>query len=224
MAIIPTRDESPEITSNTVMLIEGNDEIKFFNAFLSHMGMTPGTEMQTRSVRGKENFREELPAFLNDPNFSRVTAYAIVRDADMNAMDALRSIRDLLRNMQQPCPENHASFAYNDDPTLKVGIFIITGNTTSGMLEDLCLRSVLNHSIFPHVIDFVTKINETMGDQAPNNQSKAKVQAFLSGMHKTVPHLGVAAMKHYWPFDDEAFDELRYFIKQLILPSDLAQI
>jgi len=57
-----------------------------------------------------------------------------------------------------------------------------------------------------------------MEDQAPKNQSKAKVQAFLSGMYKTVPHLGVASMNHYWPFDDEAFNELRYFIKQLVLP------
>jgi hypothetical protein len=217
MPIIPTKDESPEITSNTVLLIEGNDESKFFNALLSHMGMTPDIEVQTRSVRGKENFRDELPAFLNDPSFSRVTAYAIFRDADTNVMDALRSIKDLLRENQQPCPESHASFAYNNDHTLKVGIFIIPGHTP-GMLEDLCLRSVSNHPIISHVTDFIAKVNETMGDQAPRNQSKAKVQAFLSGMHKTVPHLGVAAMKHYWPFDDQAFDELRYFIEQLVIP------
>jgi hypothetical protein len=219
MSIIRTRDESPEIISNTVLLIEGNDEIKFFNALLSHMGMTPDIEVQTRSVRGKDNFRDELPAFLNDPNFSRVTAYAIIRDADTDAANALRSIKDLLRENQQPCPESYASFAYNNDYTLKVGIFIIPGDTP-GMLEDLCLQSISNHSISPYVTDFIAKVNETMGDQAPRNQSKAKVQAFLSGMHKTVPHLGVAAMNHYWPFDHEAFDELRYFMEQLVLPND----
>ena len=217
MPFVPTRDESPVITSNTVLLIEGNDEIKFFNALLSHMGMTPDIEVQTRSVRGKDNFQDELPAFLNDPHFSRVNAYAIIRDADTNAVNTLRSINDLLRANQQPCPECHAGFAYNNDHTLKVGIFIIPGDIP-GMLEDLCLQSVANHPIIPHVNDFIAKVNETTGDQAPINQSKAKVQAFLSGMYKTVPHLGVAAMKHYWPFDNEAFCDLRHFIEQLVLP------
>jgi hypothetical protein len=216
MPIIPTRAESPEIVSNTVLLIEGNDEINFFNALLLHMGMAPDVEMQTRAVKGKGNFEDELPAFLNDPNFSRVTAYAIIRDADGNAEGTVSSIKYLLNANLQPCPEDHAGFALNNDHTLKVGIFVMPGKTP-GMLEDLCLQSVISHPIMPYVNDFIAKVNETMGDRAPRNQSKAKVQAFLSGMNKTVPSLDVAAMKKYWPFHDETFVDIRHFIKQLVL-------
>lgn len=216
MPILPTRAESPEIVSNTVLLIEGNDEINFFNALLLHMGMTPDVEMQTRAVRGKGNFEDEFPAFLNDPNFSRVTAYAIIRDADGDAEGTLHSIKYLLNANLQPCPDDHAGFAYNDDYTLKVGTFIMPGKIP-GMLEDLCLQSVVSHPIMPYVNEFIAKVNETMGDQAPRNQSKAKVQAFLSGMNKTVPSLGIAAMKHYWPLDDETFIDIRQFIKKLVL-------
>ena len=36
------------------------------------------------------------------------------------------------------------------------------------------------------------------------DESKATVQAFLSGMPETIASLGRAAQKHYWPFDDGA--------------------
>src|SRR5438045_2703559 len=154
MPILPTRTESPEIVSSNVLLIEGNDEINFFNSLLSHMNITPNIEVQTRSVQGKGNFQDELTAFLNDPNFSRVTAYAIIRDADTNAEGALASVRNMLRDNQQPYPDAHASFAYNNDRTLRVGIFIVSKGTT-GMLEDLCLQSVANHPIMPCVNDYI---------------------------------------------------------------------
>lgn len=215
MSIVPTGDLS-EITSRSVLLIEGNDEINFFNSLLSHMGVMQGV-VQTRSVKGKDNFQYELPAFLNDPNFSLVTAYAIIRDADDDETAALQSIKALLQEYQQPCPRCHADFAFNDDRTLKVGVFVIPGNAP-GMLEDMCLQSVATHPIMPHVNDFIVNVDNTMGDQAPKNKSKAKVQAFLSGMHHTVPNLGVAALKNYWRFDDEVFNDLRHFIRQLIIP------
>ena len=84
-----------------------------------------------------------------------------------------------------------------------------------GMLEDLCLLSVKQHAIMPHVTYFMEQVKATMGKKAPKNESKATVQAFLSGMPETISSLGIAAKMHYWPFDDGAFSDIRRFLEQL---------
>ncbi len=218
MPIIPglgTSQETPIVSCPVVILVEGRDEINFFDALLRHMQIIPEVDVQLKEVGGKENFRYELPAFLNDPNFSLVRAYAIVRDADTNAMDTLDSVQKLLKDYSQPCPENHACFASNKNNTLTVGVYIMPGDPT-GMLEDLCLQSVKEHPIMPHVKCFMEQVQQTMGKEAPKNRSKATVQAFLSGMRYTVSSLGVAAQRRYWPFDNGAFGNLRSFLEQLV--------
>ena len=215
MPVQPLRVEPPEIICKVVLLIEGDDEARFFEALLKHVGLVPNVDIQLRKLEGKDN-RRAFEAFLRDPGFPIVTAYAIVRDADADVKDTLKSIQKLLRDHGQPCPKGHGMFAHND--TLKVGIFIMPGNTPSGMLEDLCLQSVADHPIMPHVEDFMAQVKSVMQEKAPKNESKAKVQAFLAGMEKPLPHLGVAAQKGYWPFNREAFSSLCDFIEQLMLP------
>jgi|GEM_PF-682958 len=233
---IEISQEALVISCPVVLLVEGRDEVNFFGALFNHMNpeatikfiesfysrslqcivknMSSGVNVEVRDVRGKDNLRYELPAFLNDPNFSLVRSYVIVRDADANASDALSSVQKLLRDHRQPCPTNHACFASSDNNTLTVGVYIMPGDPT-GMLEDLCLRSVEDHPIMPHVRSFMEQVQQTMGKEAPKNRSKATVQAFLSGMRNTVSSLGVAAQRRYWYFDNGVFGNLRSFLEQL---------
>ncbi len=198
------------ITRSHVLLVEGNDDDYFFRALLRYM--QSDQDIQIRLFNGKDN-RAIFPAFLNDPGFSLVTSYAIIRDADTNARAALESIQKLLKDYAQPCPPQHSTFAHNDSVT--AGIFIMPGNGAIGMLEDLCLQSVNGHPIMPHVDTFMERVRTTMQTEAPKNTSKAKVQAYLAGMKKTVNSLGIAAQNHYWPFDSEAFSPLRQFLTEL---------
>jgi hypothetical protein len=216
MPIIPSKVESPEIATRNVLLVEGNDEFNFFMELLGHMGMNTDIDVQPRTVGGKDNFKYALPAFLNDPNFPRVTAYAIIRDADTNAKAALASIQKVLRDNGQPCPRQHGEFACFD--ALKVGVFILPGNTNRGMLEDLCLSSVREHPIMPYVDEYIEQVKSTMRAKSPKNEGKAKLQVFLAGMPKTDERLGIAAKWKYWPFDHEAFASICDFIEELIRP------
>ena len=178
--------------------------------------MLPGVSIEVREVRGKDQFPNALSLFVKDPGFPQVKAYAIIRDADSNAEATLASIQDLLKRNNQPYPTQNASFKSNGDNTRKVGIFIMPGlSALKGMLEDLCLLSVKQHPIMPHVTDFMEQVKNTMGKEAPKNESKATVQAFLSGMRETVSSLGIAAQKRYWPFDNGAFSDIHRFLEQL---------
>src|SRR5579859_6831668 len=111
MPVIPSQ---AHITSSVVLLVEGKDETSLFNPLLEYFGWEPGVDIQPREVGGKSKFQTEFPAFLNDPNFYRVKAYAIVRDADTSPEATLRSIQKLLKDNGQPCPMGHAQIACND--------------------------------------------------------------------------------------------------------------
>jgi len=209
--------ETSVLTSKSVILVEGNDEIGFFEALIKNMGLAPGTDLQIWSVNGKNNYRNEFITFLQTPSFKKIKSYGLVCDADSNAMSALASLQKLLRDAQHPCPDKHATCAYDSNKDLKVGIFIMPGyRATKGMLEDLCLQSVAGHPIRPHMEEYISHVKQEMQSNAPKNESKAKVLAFLAGMKESVSQLGIAAQKGCWPLEHETFMEIRNFIRELM--------
>ena len=58
-------------------------------------------------------------------------------------------------------------------------------------------------------------VEQKIGSMQQNhhkNVNKARVQAFLASRPKHVVHLGLAAYKGYWPWDDPAFDHVKQFL------------
>jgi hypothetical protein len=49
----------------------------------------------------------------------------------------------------------------------------------------------------------------------PGNISKAKVQVFLASRHKAGLRLGEAAQEGYWPWEVEAFGEVKDFLQRI---------
>lgn len=209
-----------EITSSRVILVEGPDEVNFFEALFRHISMQG---IQIINVEGKDNFPAKFSIFLKHPDFRLVHGYALIRDADTSHAATFNSLKSLLQNHGQPCPQASGNFSITD--MLKVGIFIMPGNKETGMLESLCLQTVVDHPVMHCVNNYmdcldqklVRKTHETEGTLAyyPKNEEKAKILAFLAGMYEVTHSLGVAALKGYWPFDHEALSELREFLKKL---------
>lgn len=205
-----------------VLLVEGQDEVRFFDAFLRHLGLT---EVQVVEVGGKDKFLQEFPAFLNDPGFSSIRSYAIIRDADRDASKTFQSICGLLGKYDHPVPRRSGQFESRGSQ--KVGVFVIPGNREEGILEDLCLQTVQDHPAVSCVDRFIECLGSVLEKKVagqpvvegkayfPKNESKARVLAFLAGMHKTVNKLGEAADQGCWQFDHPALDELRAFLQEL---------
>lgn len=210
------------ITDAKFLLVEGQDEVKFFEALLKHLNLKG---IQIYEVGGKDNLHKKFPAFLRDPHIYQVTAYAIIRDADANRASAFESIKRLLQSQGQPCPATWNDFAVTD--SLKVGIFIMPGNAETGMLESLCLQTIANHPIMPCVESFMQclednlerKLTDEPKDRGkayyPKNEEKARMHIFLSARHEVTTSIGLAAQRGYWSFDHEALADLRSFLQQL---------
>ena len=179
--------------------------------------------VQIREVRGKDRFPDEFPAVLNDPGFGRVRVYAIVRDADTSQASTFRSVVNLLRKHGQPSPRRPRCFAAGH--AIAVGVYILPGRSTSGMLEDLCLRTVSDHPIMACVDRFVTCLDKRSGQadplhasrdglyRPPRNKIKSRARAFLAGMLEDTPSVGVGAQKGYWNLGHAALDDLKAFLE-----------
>ncbi len=68
MPAIPSQVELPEITCKILLIVEGDDEARFLDAFLQHKGLHKDVDVQIRKLNGKEN-RDEFAAILRDPGF-----------------------------------------------------------------------------------------------------------------------------------------------------------
>ena len=195
------------IHQKKVLAVEGKDEVNFFNALLEYVGIT---NFEVYEVGGKQQFRDKLPALVRMSGFSDVEVLAIIRDADNNAEAAFQSIKDILKKEKLKAPNQVNQFS---DGSPKIGIFIMPGNSDTGMLEDLCLKTVEHHASMHCVEPFINCISEL--ETPPNNIAKAKAQAFLATMPELVKSVGIGAQKGYWNFNSEELTDLKSFIDNL---------
>jgi hypothetical protein len=196
-----------------LLLVEGDEEIRFFTALNHHLKITT---IQIEQVGGKENFKTQIPAWVQAPRFAdTVTALGMIRDADDNAKGAFDSLCYRLQQLNLPVPKVPGHFAKNE--FLKTGILILPPQTagTNRMLEDICLESVKNDPAIECVAQYFECL-KTKNIALPNNkQAKASVHAFLASRDEPDRRLGEAAQKGYWNWEHPIFDKLKQFLREL---------
>ncbi len=211
------KDDSAPIKLKKILGVEGTDDLNFFDALLSNLGVR---DIDIREVGGKDQFKNKLATlkkvsgFYNVDGTPFVTHLAIVRDR--NSGDAFRSIEGILKKEGFMPPEKHGHFS---DGSPRVGIFIMPGEGIKGtMLEDLCLKTVENHPAMNCVNEFAACVSTL--ETRPKNISKSKVQVFkaqvfLAAQPEVVGSVGLGAQKDYWNLDSPALDELKQFLNNL---------
>jgi hypothetical protein len=211
------------LTKSKLILGEGKDESYFFDALLQHMGIS---DVDNKEIMGKDRFGAGLDALIGIDGFSNVKKIAIFRDAESSRDATFRSIQHHLGRCQLPVPASIGQYAtYNG---VELGVFILPGNAEFGMLENLCLDSVKDHPVMPHVDILFDSLKTVLKKREPpdsvmvagvyyypSNEPKAKAQAFLSGMHKIKNSVGTAAQKRYWNFDHASMSDIKDFLERL---------
>lgn len=206
-----------EIYLEKLLLVEGVDEVHFFNALANKIGIS---DIEIRDYRGKTKFIDNFPALVASESFKKVKSLGIIRDADdvnNNIEPALKSIKNALKKVKNDetlkkrlkdatIPERDNKFSCGNP---KIGIFIM-----NPMLEGLCLESVKGIKNMGCVNDFFKCL--TKNEILPNNIYKGKVLAFLATKKKTVNCIGLAAKKGYWDFKSQCMYEIETFIKELV--------
>lgn len=128
--------EHPSIEQPYVLVVEGRDEVLFFEALLARCGIGG---FQVLPANGKDNIRPVLQAVVRSPGFARlVSAVGVVRDADDDGAAAFRSVCGALSAAGLACPSKHCEVV-GAEPRVSV---LIMPDGVEGELETLsCVRS-----------------------------------------------------------------------------------
>lgn len=203
--------EKVEIKKNKLLLVEGNDEQYFFQKLMQEIAVDG---IQIIPLGGKDNFRTpNFKSIIKTPGFREVKSLGIVRDADDNADNAFKGICAVLKECELPEPTQPMEITNTE---FKIGILIIPPNAEKGKIEDLCLFSLTEYieiGCIDNYFDCLKK--KLLQDKFPKDLSKAKIQAFLASREESVPHLGVAAQRSYFPLEHKVFGEIKDFVRAL---------
>ncbi|MGI6395571.1 MAG: DUF3226 domain-containing protein [bacterium] len=203
------------LKSRTLVLVEGKDEVNFLSKLLENLGF----KAQVEDICGKDLFPTEngFAAIKQLEGFENVKSLAVIRDADYgeNAVKrAFQSVKTVLERNGVASPSAPGEFIENDG--LKIGIYIMPDCENEGMLEDLCLKSVENDSVFKCANQFLDCVNASVHkNEKPKNLSKAKAQTFLAGKKEVANATGVGAQKGYWNFEHECMNKIKQFLENL---------
>ena len=197
-----------KITQSRLLLVEGQDDSRFFGALLRYLNRE---DIQVGIYEGKDNLRPFLKGLPAVDGFSQLVSLGLTRDADSNADSTFQSVHDALENAGLPAPNAPLELQPGQPRT---AVMIMPPGETSGALEDLCLRAVSGHPAMSCVDAYFECVQRVVGE-LPQNQEKARVQAFLASQKETVRLIGEAADKGYWQWDSDVYEPVRRFIDQL---------
>lgn len=188
------------------LLVEGNDQRHFFEAVTAHLGIAG---IQVQNFGGVSELGAFVRAFSNVSGFREtVTSLGIVRDAEIDAAAAFRSVQSALRNAHLPVPET-VGVQIGDAPV--VAAFLLPGDGQTGMLETLLCRT-FEASPEASCIDDYFRCVEVLPGTSIDRPDKARAQAWLAT--RPDPHLsvGIAAKRGYWDLDHGALGTVREFL------------
>jgi Protein of unknown function (DUF3226) len=246
---------SPEgrtLSKPKLLLVEGKDDKAFFSSMVKRLDLS--TSIEVREFRGTGNLPAAMKALTKDPGRALLKALGVIRDADNDADRTFQSTCTALQNAGLPKPQRQRTHAGNNP---QVTVMILPVGKKSGMLEDVCLKSVEDDAAMKCVDRYFQCLAKCL-NELPGNLAKAKVRtflvsrelleeshfeflqtnleswipvmpvapspekvhAFLASKFRPTLNLGTSASarrggESYWPFDHNAFDEIKDFLQQL---------
>jgi hypothetical protein len=204
------------VAKTKLILVEGVDEERFFEALLDHLGIT---DVQVLSVGGKAGFGAMLAAIRADERFPEVRSIVLVRDADWhkpageNAAAAWDALVGAFASAGLPRPTQHAALGGSEE--LKTAVYVMPDGTADGMLEDLCLLAMRQDKALPCLDAYFECLKRTGIEHAAKDVAKARAHALLASRKDPDLRVGEAAKRGYWPFDAEAFGPLTALLRAL---------
>lgn len=208
------RIDFSDVESETLLLVEGNDEVRFFNAFLNFLNIRP---IQITSVYGKDNFAPFLRnSVIVSRNFLQLKKLILVRDADDDAQAAFQSLGSALTGAGLPVP--HDPFLNWATGYPFVSIAILPDGNSRGTLEDLCLRSIQDNDENSAALNCVEQylICRGLSPGAESGwDSKARLHSYLAVGNRPGLRLGEAADAGVWDWGSPALRPLASFLGQL---------
>ena len=197
-----------EITEAKQLLVEGNDQRNFFEAFLRYIDC-PGVTVQ--NFGGVKELHGFLRALVRMQGFRSVGSIGIVRDAETDAGGAFQSVQSALKAAELPVPAHPRQ---QSDGRPRVSVHILPDGDNPGMLETLLNRSFADDPVNGCIDEFFQCV-EAIPNRQIQRPDKARSHAYIATQPEPYFSVGVAAKNDYWDLDHSAFGSLRTFLMKL---------
>ncbi len=204
-----------KIESNNLLAVEGKDECNFFKALLKYLDIK---HVQLVDIGGKDQFADKFDALYIGEGFKRIKQLGFVRDAEEKpAQSAFQSICGILKKKELPTPDKPNQVT--EKQGFKIGVYIMPDNKVAGMLENLCLQTIKDEPINGCIQNYIEcfQADQKEEEKKKYNDPKARVQAYLASCSPIKNSLGLGALKGYWNFEHQCFQDIKQFLKQLFI-------
>lgn len=199
-----------EIRYGAQLVVEGNDQRNFFAAMLRHLNLG-GVEIQ--NFGGVNELRDFLENLADTDEFDQIVkSVGIVRDAEISAESAFRSVQGALRNANMDVPD---APGVETGGAPSVSVFIFPDNQSAGMLETLLCRTFADTPMEDCVENFFACVGGETGERL-RRPDKSRAHAYIATTPEPQVSVGVAAQRGYWNLDHPAFDDVRRFLQSLL--------
>lgn len=186
---------------------EGKDECNFFSALIDHLDLS---NVEVQEYKGKSMLEKYLTGLKLEIDRGKYDSILITRDADDNFKGVVQSIKEMLRRIHFPVPNDPGNFV-GEMP--RIAFYILPDNQNNGCLETLCLQSIEDDPIRNCVDVFWKCLKEK--ESPAKSEVKSKVHAFLAGQEDPMVRLGEVAKRGIWNFNHIAFDDINAVIREL---------
>ena len=202
--------EPDQIEASTQLLVEGNDQLNFFRAFVRRLGIP---NIQVQNFGGVDELTLFVEALASTDEFKdRVRSLGIVRDSEVRpASSAFQSVQGTLVSAGLPVPDQMAT-PFGSSPS--VSVLILPDNESPGMLETLLCRAFDGTHVGQCIESFLECASAVTGEGL-HRPDKARAHAYIATRRDPYLSVGVAAQRSYWDLDHAVFDGIRNFIRSL---------
>lgn len=217
-----TPSEQNDTSATKLLLVEGNDDLRFFQAMSRHLGIT---DVTVSSYNGKPNLGNDLSDRVRSPGFQAVSSLGIVRDADDSSRSAFDSVVGSLRRARLPTPDAPITPIERDG--LRVSVLVLPPDYEQGELENVCLESIEGSQEMQCVESYLMCQNSLEPGIASNQVAKARLHSYLAagpiypteggqlGRRRPALRLGEAADAGVWDWTSPVFAKIVSFLRGL---------
>lgn len=215
---MPGLTKENTIRKSKLLIVEGNHERDFFEAWLQALAIA---DIQIMPIGGKTLLRDSLSSLVKQRPFldELVSSMVIVRDADDNPEGAFESVRDAIQAVGLIAPSRCMEMTAGNIPS--IAIVVLPAVDRQGALEELLIETVMDDPAAPLAISFLNDAIDAvqksgLRDHTPSHRlGKARVHAFLATLVDPDKDAGKAALAQVWNFSHHTLLPLLQVLRQM---------
>ena len=191
-----------------LLLVEGSTLKVFFEAWLPRLGKTA---VQVINFGGISELNGTLQRVADPVFLAQGCSLAVIRDAEQNAAAAFQSVCHGLQRCGLTVPGAPAEWTPSKPA---VGVFILPDNQSTGMIESLCLSSLVHSEAGRASLTCTDAFLQCLGaaGKTASNPIKARLHATLAGWGHNDPRVGASARAGAFDWNAPAFAPLAAFL------------